>query len=127
MQILSLKINGKQPVCLDPWDGATAWTIDPVIKRLRQAISSLGDTPEQIAARLAIMGCRGNPGNPCFCPLTRFLRRQRIGRFQVCIFSVRCEVTARDGWHESFPLPRAVVTLLSRFDNGEFPELVETV
>ncbi len=106
----------------DPFWGATVWTIDPILKRIDNALAALGGTSAAVARRLAAMRCAGERGNVLFCPVTNYLKRQPIGRFEVLMLSGGwLEVKARDGWVETVRVPLAVEIFQQRFDRGEFP------
>lgn len=108
----------------DPFYGATVWTIDPVLKRIADAMNALGQTSGGVARRLALMKCKGERGNPRACPVVNYLRKQRVGHFEMVLASGRrLEVVAYDGWVEDVPLPPAVEWFRMRFDRGDFPEL----
>lgn len=109
-----------RPAC--PFKGATVWTIDAVLKRIEQALAALGTTSSGVARRLAAMRCKGERGNPYFCPVSVYLRKQPIGHFEILVSSGGwLEVSARDGWVEPVRLPPAVEIFNHRFDRGEFP------
>jgi hypothetical protein len=106
----------------DPFLAATVWTIDPVLKRIADALVALGGTSAAVGRRLALMRCKGERGNPFYCPVVSYLRRQRVGHFGLLLHSGGwLEVQARDGWVETIRLPLAVEIFQKRFDRGEFP------
>lgn len=108
----------------DPFDGASVWTIDNALRRIASALAGLGSTSRAVANRLALMRCRGERGNPWFCPIIVYLRRQGVNNFQlVYLGNGRLEVMARDGWTDVIQVPPAVEWMALRFDRGEFPEL----
>lgn len=101
--------------------GATVWTIDPVLKRITDALTALGPTSAAVGRRLTQMKCKGERGNPRYCPVVNYLRRQPIGRFELTLMSGgHLDVAARDGWVETIRLPLPVEIFLKRFDRGEF-------
>ncbi len=106
----------------DPWQGAHVWTFDHALKKIQDALQALGNTSGSVARRLALMKCKGERGNPCGCPITNYLRRQRIGNFSLTLTGGWLDVMARDGWLESFRVPPAVEWFVMRFDRGEYPD-----
>ncbi len=107
---------------MDPFQGADVWTIDPVLQRIEDALKKLGGTSKGVAARLAMLKCRGERGHPGRCPVAVYLKKQRVGKFDVKLIGTRVEVSGRDGWTDLIDLPPAVEWFAMRFDRGEFPE-----
>jgi hypothetical protein len=97
--------------------------------RVKQALDDLGDTPKQVAAKLAELGITGVPGiNPgAVCPTEAYLASLGLN-VKVHGFSVMVYPDEHRNWDraETVHLPRPVTIFLRYFDMfpQDFPELL---
>lgn len=85
-------------------------------------------SPKGIAKLLAQEGIKGRPGWSHLCPVARFLSRE-AGCEVLVDFVAGDELVAilDEGynWPLQIKVPDSVKEFVKRFDNGEFPELIE--
>lgn len=86
-------------------------------------LESLGDTPEDVAASLRKLGCRGYSHCPGTCPVARFLLS--VGCTDIVVSHIWLVATGPNGQVASHRMPPAVGAFVLRFDDGWYPELVE--
>jgi hypothetical protein len=95
-------------------------------ERVEALLMSLGDEPQEIAARSADAGCYGVRLNPCRCPVVHWLQRFGIES------AVRIGVVT-DGYlgygrllfglAQCVRQPQPIFDFVQAFDAGEFPWL----
>jgi hypothetical protein len=85
---------------------------------LKQALAELGNTADEIAAALIAQGMRGTRKNGLCCPIAAYLSVS----FDAA--EVTENTVAVDGRNQTWlPTPEHVVEFITRFDDGEWPEL----
>lgn len=86
---------------------------------LAEALAALPDTADGIAAHLHAKGIRGVRENAEYCPIANWLRTLGfVGPY------VAPDYIAVDQESWSVPTPGPVADFATRFDRGEWPELV---
>lgn len=92
---------------------------------LAEALAELPDTADGIANHLIVEGIRGVREMPNCCPVANYLTRAGFHLVEVTADEVTAdEVTADDGWRR-IETPNGVASFVLRFDQGEWPELVD--
>jgi hypothetical protein len=98
---------------------------------VRQHIESLGNTPDEIAGRLAEFGVRGVPGKATDCAVARYLNATVVGPEPVSRLAVYHGSVRIYGPGTVIPavvrLSRPMSAFIRGFDLGTYPELVEDV
>lgn len=90
---------------------------------LVQTLEELGDDADSIARNLAREGCKGFPGNGAECPVARYLKKKGFSNPTVCITDI---VVENNNNLIVIQTPLGVEDFLGDFDQGVYPELVET-
>jgi hypothetical protein len=85
---------------------------------LRKLDEECHHEPDEIAAKLHALRCKGKMGFPTACPLARYLQLSGFEDVQVGLH------TASVGFYAT-ELPEAVYQFRRRFDQREFPQLLE--
>jgi hypothetical protein len=92
------------------------------MKDLLERLNSLGNHPDQVAAKLQAKGVKGRPHIGCDCALARYLASEYPGHsFEVS--NVQVEI---DGEGRAY-LPSGCRLFIREFDQGGYPELVDKV
>lgn len=92
-------------------------------ERIEQMLAGLGDTPEAVAASLGGRNITGFTGDCNHCPVAVLIVDEFGGDWKVTEYSVTdVTVTFPGGQVET---PDSVCEFISRFDNYEFPELID--
>jgi hypothetical protein len=100
-----------------------AATIPPAVTLLRD----LGDTRDQVAAKLTELGIRGDRNNCLACPVAVYLLRACPGAVQVLVGDREAELIYPAGRTEFVDLPEPVAAFVAGFDDGMYRELVKPV
>jgi hypothetical protein len=82
-------------------------------------LRGLGRTPDEVAASLLALDCRGVPARHRSCPVARYLQASGFNGAAVDNRRVEWDDVRR------VILPTAVSDFVRRFDQGEYPALVE--
>lgn len=93
---------------------------DPTPGLVHDALYSLTQHRNGVAAALRAKGCRGQRGNANNDPVTKFLETKFRGTFQVSAGAVEWG----SGKLCACPLPREVDEFVKAFDRGDYLELV---
>jgi hypothetical protein len=82
-------------------------------------LRALGESPDEVAASLLALGCRGMPAQHSSCPVARYMLAR--GFEGAAVDNRRME------WDDGrrVVLPPPVFDFVRRFDQGEYPALVE--
>jgi hypothetical protein len=99
-------------------------------RSVRQLTESLGSSPDAVAANLEALQVHGYPGNSAECAVARFLRAvvgtdRSVAEVAVSDRRVHVSRTER-GLPMTVRLPTPVTKFIRAFDEGCYPELVET-
>lgn len=101
-----------------------------ITTRVRAALAELAlPSPDDIAARLAELGCKGVQADECGCPVAVYLSRLDP-RWVVEVRSAVAEIFFGDGELDRpvlVGLPEIVSWFVERFDHGAYPELIADV
>jgi len=94
---------------------------------LRDFLESLGNSPDEVASNLASKGIKGSRSVSVSCPVTNVVKKyfetDNVSTgLSLCSVNV---LTDYEGPSAQVELPYSVQVFVFRFDNGEFPELVE--
>lgn len=88
-------------------------------------LAQLGNTPDEVAHRLSVRGFVGTPGECDTCPVARYLE-STFGRYS------RATAAEAEVFHEDAPhgyvaveTPRPVLHFIVKFDEGDYPNLIE--
>ena len=94
-----------------------------MIEQLKKALADLGETHEQVAARLKEKGIRGNRISFGSCPIALYLQKE-LGA-KIGVDGMMATVIDDDGFQvESARLPQACSLFTSHFDAGKYPDLI---
>lgn len=89
-------------------------------------LGKLGATPDEIAAALTELKCTGRVGHSTLCPIANYLRKHlgwddaSVGPDNAIVFDEDIDVARAT-------FPEAVRRFVARFDDGEYPTLVEVL
>lgn len=100
--------------------------MNEVRRRIEGSLAELGDTPEDVAAQLNRLGCRGQRKHGEDCPVHNFLTN-RVW-LDVSYLHVDYEAIEFDDGHDLFQradVPDAVAEFITRFDKGEWDFLAK--
>ena len=84
----------------------------------------MGADAKQVAAFLKEKGIKGRMDNPCDDPVCRYLKKE-LGTEDVEIEFGSVFINSNGCWTPDITLPDAVEEFITRFDQNEFPHLVE--
>jgi hypothetical protein len=88
---------------------------------LEDALAALPTEPDEIARVFAELGIKGRPRKSCLCPVAKYLKAETgmsvIGVTPWRVYDYTC------GGH--VPVPDHVGHFISRFDLGDYPDLIE--
>lgn len=88
-----------------------------------ECLQVLGSTPGEVAASLEARGIKGHKRKACRCPLSNYLKAQG---FELPIVGKDTVITG-DGIKDLVSLlPPACSAFVTAFDDGNYPELVES-
>lgn len=100
---------------------------------VRRLLTSMGDTPEEVAATLIAERCQGPWMNDCFCPVAQYLAKKTShaasATSHVCV--IGSFTYADDGMIDTFvgtewaKTPSAVAEVIQGIDRGSYPDLVD--
>jgi hypothetical protein len=98
---------------------------------LEQALDALGDTADQVAAKLAAMGCNGTPGMAEACPIGHYLEQVMPCGYENpddCGVAVECDedvirVRVEDAGWLRINTPGPVARFIVAFDRNDYPGL----
>lgn len=95
-----------------------------------EALARLGGTPDEVAAELARLGCRGHVGICVTCPLAHYLERlpdldytDADAGYAIEVLSDTVIVRFASAGTVAVVLPPAVAEFAERFDYGAYPQL----
>lgn len=92
----------------------------PSPEAVLEALEELGETAEEVAESLRKGGHKGIPKTACACPVANFCNKKFDADTDVQLSEIvltDCEIVV--------DMPDNIFQFITRFDNGEFPELVE--
>jgi hypothetical protein len=95
-----------------------------VAGHVRRLLAALGDTPRQVAARLAAEGITGLPDSPSCCPIANYLcaADARLSGVEVSEDEICLDVA--EGRSVFLAPPAAVTAFVTAFDAAQFPHLI---
>lgn len=93
----------------------------PESERILRLLLLLGETADQVAARLLLRGIKGQPRDFSACPLANYLRRE--GVLDPCIDGLTLFASAGP-FRVIIRLGSATQRFVSNFDLGLYPDLV---
>lgn len=76
---------------------------------------------EDLAALFTAATCTGLPGDPCCCPVARYVAR--LSGTSITVDGVEWD----DGTGVSQPTPRNVARFVGEFDEGAYPDLIDGI
>lgn len=85
-----------------------------------QCLEDLGGGPDQVADSLRKRGIRGRIGDPCRCPLARYLESEWFPGARVGMNRISWDTSDFDDGY-----PQAAHRFRRLFDAGEYPDLIE--
>lgn len=93
-----------------------------------QALTDLGDTAEAIAAALLTNGYTGRTASASYCPIARYLSDTIPGLIadSIQVGTDDAGLWTEHGHSIDVDLPAPVVTFVTAFDCGAYPELVSS-
>lgn len=89
------------------------------------AIRALGNTPEQVAAKLREMGIKGYRRYASRCPVANYLKACGFPVVTVATFANRYQSSADEVADEAVYLPVCVRDWIIEFDDGKHPEFYQ--
>ena len=91
--------------------------------QIRALLADLGGTADAIARTLHTAGITGDPGEPCACPVARYLTAHAdVTRVEVTETEVIADLP--DGRSVTVFTPRPVTEFITGFDLGHYPHLI---
>ena len=94
---------------------------------LRKLLLTLGKNDFEVAKTLEAKGCFGNMNSNSHCPIANFLRKETGEKPYVSPDYICLEKDNRefDNTLSEEYIPVAIEVFILRFDEGEFPELLD--
>lgn len=90
--------------------------------RLQKALSELPRSADEIALKFLSEGVKGRRRTPWACPISNYLSRE--GCDCPLVSSVAAHIVKDNGDLEFVDLPKDVRVFVSKFDEGDYQELV---
>lgn len=88
------------------------------VKKVRALLNALGPSAKKIAETLGTLGIKGRLGEPCDCPIYRYLTANGVDVVEVCGSLIELR-------GDDFVPNVHVVRFIDKYDNLHYPELVE--
>ena len=103
---------------------------------LTQTLTELGNNADKVATSLRDAEVKGRRNNAAQCPVARYIARRVVERvpstrLQIDILSDTAVITAPkpnadvDDVIVTVELPDSILAFIQRFDQGDYPDLVE--
>jgi hypothetical protein len=94
------------------------------MKKVIKLLTALGDSSNDVAANLKRMRITGTPGEPCDCPIAKYLIKHGCND----VFVRSCQLNYRFKNHVSGEIDlyfshRAIHDFVYEFDKGDYPYL----
>lgn len=89
---------------------------------LDEAIKALGNTPEEVSAKLQSMGIKGYRQVACVCPIAKYLNACGFPHVTVATYVNVYQTGKSEYADQTYHLPKGVRDWICQFDDGKLPE-----